>query len=141
MALAFGLAAIEVQYYLALFILCLFLCLLINFSNKCVKSQIQTRCSRKALGTKCLWPSSCIYHPGVWGGDYSLRNSAGLKLLFLNDFSPEGENGISFHTIFSPSYSFPIENQHRFNVFSFEETAANKMKTQTLQFFKSLFLI
>ena len=33
MALAFGLAAIEVQYYLALFILCLFLCLLINFSN------------------------------------------------------------------------------------------------------------
>lgn len=76
------------------------------FLTKCMKSEIQTRCSRKALGTKSLRPSSCIYRPWVWGGDYSLRNSAGLKLFFLNDFSPGGRKWNQFPHSFQSQLFF-----------------------------------
>ena len=49
-ALAFGLAAIEVQYYLALFILCLFPCLFINFSNKMYEKRNTNQVLQKSTG-------------------------------------------------------------------------------------------
>lgn len=59
-----------------------------------------------------------------------------MKLLFLNDFSLRRKRN-QFHTVLVPAILFPLKTSTDL-MFSFEETAANKMKIQTLQFFISL---